>query len=162
MQAISGLSGYQQPQHQTTKITEQQGKDLTEFLSEYDAENLSDENAKEIVAKIQDLGIVPGAGLASVLSEAGVDARGLAEQAGISGPSGAGGPPGGPRGAGGPPPSGGGKGAESVDDAVVSLIADAVSAFEDSEDAESLWSILEPALEEAGYDTTQPVIDFYS
>ncbi|MEP3345448.1 MAG: hypothetical protein ABJN34_11410 [Litoreibacter sp.] len=151
----------QPPLSREPKLTESQGKELTNFLSDYDGDNLSDENAREIVSKIRDLGITPGSGLANVLSDAGIDARSLTQQAGIGPVARAPAeadvavrPP--------PPPEGAGRGGESVDDAVVSLISDAVKAYEESDDAENLWSVLKPALQEAGYDTTQPLVDFYS
>jgi hypothetical protein len=162
MQGISGYSGMPPPLSQEVKVTEKQGQELTDFLSDYDTENLSDENAKEIVSKIQELGITPGSGLASILGDSGIDARSLVQQAGISGPSGAGGP-GGLQGGRPPPPNdGAGTGSETVDDAVVTLISDAVKAYEESDEAETLWSVLEPALKDAGYDTSQPLVDFYS
>jgi hypothetical protein len=49
-----------------------------------------------------------------------------------------------------------------VDETAVSLIADAVNTYNSSDTTESLWSVLEPALQNAGYDTTKSVIDFYA
>jgi len=140
---------------QGANLTVAQSQNLTEVLSEYDAENLSDSDATEIVTQIKELGIRPGAGLESALSDAGFDATALAEQAGVGGRSDAAGPP--P-----PPPPSGGSGRESVDDTVLSLFEDAVQSYNETEDAESVWSILQPMLEEAGYDTSQSVISFYA
>lgn len=162
MQGISSMGGMPPPPPppQGAKMTEEQGQDLTDFLADYDTDDLSEDDAKQIVSKIQELGITPNADLASVLSGSGIEMQALGELAGISPPEG--GPPAGGPPPGGPPPSGGPRGSESVDETVVSMIAEAVEAYEDSDGSESLWSILEPALQEAGYDTSQPMIDFYS
>jgi hypothetical protein len=173
MQITSAMSYVQNNAQQSSKLTEQQGQKLTELLTNYDADNLSENDAKEIVSQIKELGIKPGSGLASALETSGIDAKGLAELAGIQGAEGAkpsGGPPGGggPGGSGGPPPGGGGKGRDSVDDTAVSLIADALESYTSATSStsesttESFWSVLEPALQAAGYDTTKSVIDFYA
>jgi hypothetical protein len=168
MQGISAASYMPSANLQASKLTDQQGQKLTELLTNYDAENLSEKDAKEIVSQIKELGIKSGSGLASALETAGIDAKGLAEKAGIQGPQGGqpNGPPpgggGGPGGAGRPPPGGGGKGRDSVDETAVSLIADAVKTYNSSDTSDSLWSVLEPELQNAGYDTTKSVIDFYA
>ncbi|SNR61416.1 hypothetical protein [Puniceibacterium sediminis] len=155
---------------QNSPLTQNQSTKLAETLSRYDADNLSDDDAKALVTSIRELGIKAGSGLADALGAAGIDAGDLAQKAGIGGP---GGPPGGKGGPGGPPPGGkggpppgggqGAKGVESVDEAVVSLIKDAAEAYEASEDEESSFAdILAAKLEEAGYDPSQPVVDFYA
>lgn len=172
MQITSAASYMQNNTQQSSKLTEQQGQKLNEFLTNYDSSNLSENDAKEIVSQIKELGIKAGSSLATALETNGIDAKGLAELAGVQGAEGAkpSGPPpgggkGGPGGAGGPPPSGG-KGRESVDDTAVSLISDALesytSAAETDGSTESFWAVLEPALQAAGYDTTKSVIDFYA
>lgn len=141
----------------SSKLSETESQQLTEILSNYNTEELSDDDAKTLVSRIQEIGIETGVGLANALNEAGIDAKELGTQAGVGGPKGANGPPGSGKGGGGP------QGVESVDDTIVSLVADAVDAYETSdEDSESVWSLLEPALEEAGYDTSVNLIDFYS
>jgi hypothetical protein len=173
MQITSAMSYMQNATQQSSKLTEQQGQKLTEFLTNYDSDNLTENDAKEIVSQIKELGIKSGSGLTSVLEENGIDAKGLAEMAGVQGAEGArpsGGPPGGggPGGAGGPPPGGGGKGRESVDETAVSLISDALESYTSATSStsdtttESFWSVLEPTLQAAGYDTSKSVIDFYA
>lgn len=156
---------------QSSKLTEQQGQKLNAFLTNYDSDNLSENDAKEIISQIKELGIKAGSGLATTLEENGIDAKGLAELAGVKGAKPSGGPPGGggpggggPGGSGGPPPSGGGKGRDNVDETAVSLIADALESYTNTTDTttETFWSVLEPALQAAGYDTTKSVIDFYA
>lgn len=145
------------PPRQDAKMTDEQTDSLNALLEGYDAEALSDEDAQALVSDIQDLGIKPGSDLSAALSNFGVDARELADQAGIG------------RGADGdrpPPPSGGRQetqGVGSVDSAAVSLISDAVDAYLSSEDGETtLQAFLEMAMEDAGYDTSQPLINFYA
>jgi hypothetical protein len=96
----------------------------------------------------------------SALEEDGIDAKGLAEPASMQGvdralPSG-------------DTPDGTGKGRDSVDDTAVPLIADALESHASATSGatgsttESFWSVLEPTLQAAGYDTTKSVIDFYA
>lgn len=173
MQITSAMSHMQNATQQSSKLTEQQGQKLNEFLTNYDSANLSEDDAKEIVSQIKELGIKSGSSLATALEENGIDAKGLAELAGVKGAESArpnGGPPGGggPGGAGGPPPGGGGKGRDSVDETAVSLISDALESYTSATSdtstttTESFWSVLEPTLQAAGYDTSKSVIDFYA
>lgn len=157
---MQGITGGMQAVHSArpeSKMTNEQSEKLSSLLESYDADSLSDDDAKKLVSEIKELDIQPGADLANALGESGIDARGLAEQAGI-GRGGEGGRP--------PPPPGGdqgSKGAASVDDAAVSLISDAVAAYEASNDeSESLQSILLSAMEEAGYDPSEPLVSFYA
>ncbi|UWQ97710.1 hypothetical protein K3729_09420 [Rhodobacteraceae bacterium S2214] len=148
-------AGYAAQSTQPTSITSQQAEKLTTFLADYDSSKLTESDAKKIVTQIKEIGIRPGSGLESLLSDNGIDAKDLANQAGIKGgdrPP----PP--------PPPEGGQGGSQSkgsVDTGIVALIADAVEAFAETDDAETVWSLLQPALEEAGYDTSQQMIDVY-
>ncbi|MEO9864986.1 MAG: hypothetical protein ABJO29_14010 [Yoonia sp.] len=147
-------AGYAAQSTQPTSITSQQAEKLTTFLADYDSSKLTESDAKKIVTQIKEIGIRPGSGLESLLSDNGIDAKYLVDQAGIKG--GERPPP--------PPPEGGQGGSQSkgsVDTGIVALIADAVEAFADTDDAETVWSLLQPALEEAGYDTSQQMIDVY-
>ncbi len=139
-----------------------QGQKLTVVLSIYYTNNLTNDDAKSLVAQIKEIGIESGTGLATALGDAGIDARALGKQAGVGGP-----PPGAPPPGGGPggscvPAPSAGKGRDSVDDSIVSLIAQAVESYQNSDTAETLWSVLEPVLPDAGYDTSKPSIDFYA
>ncbi len=154
---------------QSTKISDEQAEKLTDFLSNYDTNDLSDDDAKDIVSQIKELGISPSSDLTSALGDAGINAKDLAEQAGIGGASGPGGS-GGPGGPGGadrppppPPPPQETQGISSVDESIVTLIADAVETYADSDEEDgSSWNAVSSALEEAGYDTSVSLIDFYS
>ena len=142
-----------------SKMTSDQSEKLSALLESYDADSLSDEKAKALVSEIEDLGIQPGSDLTTALADSGIDPNGLAEQAGIGkGKEGNRPPP--------PPPPDGGQGfqgVDSVDDTAVSLISDAVEAYQTSDDeTATLESFLNTAMEEAGYDTSQPLISFYA
>ncbi|MCK0119649.1 hypothetical protein MWU61_03805 [Loktanella sp. F6476L] len=147
-------AGYAAQATQPTSITSQQAEKLTTFLADFDSSKLTESDTKKIVTQIKEIGIRPGSGLESLLSDNGIDAKDLANQAGIKGGDRP--PP--------PPPEGGQAGSQSkgsVDAGIVALIADAVEAFAVADDAETVWSLLQPTLEEAGYDTSQQMIDVY-
>lgn len=140
---------------------------LTDLLSQYDTSDLSDEDAKSIVDGIKELGISSSRELASVLRDSGVDARGLAQQAGVGGkeggppPGGGKGGPGGAGGPGGPGGSGGAgqsSGAKGPDETAVQLLEEAVAALAEGE--EDSTTSLSDLLQEAGVDVTQPIVDF--
>lgn len=147
-------------------LTETQSSGLTEVLSNYDAENLSDDDAKALVEEIKDLGIQRGSGLTEALGEAGIDARGLAQQAGISGSSGSNAPPeggqgGGPGGPGGAGGGGGAKGPESAEVQTMQAVLEQLQASEKEADTdENFATLLLQSLEDAGLDTSQPIVDF--
>lgn len=167
--AISTASMMQRPS-QTNSLTQEQSTKLADSLSKVAVDNLTDDDAKALVATIKELGISPGSGLTEALASAGIDARELADQAGIKGGGpGGNGPPGGP-GAGGPPPGGGGGpdgvgGASSssgVDDAILTLIQEAAESYAETETEETFAEILAATLTENGYDSSQPIVDFYA
>ncbi len=126
---------------------------LSDLLANYDTEDLSDEQAKEIVDGIKELDIAPGRGLAEALGTAGIDARALAEQAGLGAPGGRGGPGG---------PSGGGpKGPDSsAVETLRSVVEELLEATSDEEDSSTFSTLLSEALEAAGVDTSSPVLDY--
>lgn len=156
MQGITGGMQMMPPPRQDSKMTSEQSEKLSTLLESYDADSLSDKDAKNLVSEIQELGITPGSDLASALGASGINASALAEQAGIGkGGEGDRPPP--------PPPPSDGQGVASVDDTAVSLISDAVAAYQVSDDeTATLQSILEAAMEDAGYDTSKPLISFYA
>ena len=73
---------------------------IEETLAKYNADSLSESDAKEIVEIFKDAGIEPSKEFASALSSVGFDAKEIGDLAGVSGNGG----PGGGRPAGGPPP----------------------------------------------------------
>ncbi|MCG3268868.1 hypothetical protein [Yoonia sp. I 8.24] len=140
------------PKAQSLTDTQKQG--LEDVLSNYDVENLSDSDAKEIVSQIEELGIAKGQGLASALGDAGIDARGLAEQAGIGGAEGNGGrPP--------PPPGGGPKGPDEASISTLQSVVEQLQASVDASDEDvDFGTMLTQALEDAGLDTSSPIVDY--
>jgi len=140
--------------------TQQQG--LTEALSNYDTDNLSDDDAKSLVSDIQDLGIQKGHALTEALSDAGIDANQLAEQAGIAGrdkPTGPGGPGGGPGGGGGPSGAEASKGNSAAIETLQSIVDQLQETATDDDDL-SFSEQLAQALEDAGIDTSTPIVDY--
>lgn len=144
-------SGVSQAQQQTLS-TEQQ-EELSEILSEYDASDLSDEDASSIVSQIEELGISAGSALETALADAGFDARTIGDQAGVGEAGGMGGP----GGAGGP---GQQSGESTVDETLLDVLSEALDAYDSTEDdASSFVEMLTAKLDEAGYDTTKPLFD---
>lgn len=137
-------------QGQATLTTTQQDG-LTQLLAQYDAENLSDDDAKALVSGIQELGIKPGSGLTTALADAGIDARGLAEQAGLGKP---------------PPPGGGGgaQGSSGPDSAAVETLRSIVETLQaEAEEGETEFDFttaLIERMEEAGLNPYQPTLDY--
>lgn len=90
----SGMSmptGYR-PQNLPALSNDQQTL-ISETLSQYDADSLSEADAQSIVTTFQEAGIQPGKGLEEAMSVAGFDARSIGEKAGPQGPRPSGPPP---------------------------------------------------------------------
>ena len=106
-----------------TSSTEESSTDqeiIESILANYDADSLSQEDAKAIVTALQNAGIEPSSELESALDEAGFDAQEIGTLAGVGGPKGGGGmPP--------PPPS-----TEDVD-TLADILAELLEAEEDEE-----------------------------
>lgn len=132
----------------SAELTNDQSNSLKELLAEYDAENLTTSDAKDIVTQIQELGIRPGASLAEGLKDAGFDPEGLRQQAGIEGPRG-------PNGSGGPSQ---GLSQESV--AALETLQSILSEYEGETLDDTDWQSIMEQLEEAGVDTSRPIVDF--
>lgn len=73
----------------SSSLTEDQSSTLTDVLSGYDSENLTEAEAQEIVTALSEAGIEPGAALEEAMSEAGFDAQSVGDLAGVEGPQGA-------------------------------------------------------------------------
>lgn len=142
---------------QSTKLNEEQTAKIAELLSHMGTGNLKDSTAQTVVAEAKELRLISNADLAAALAEAGVDTSELTRQTGqgLMGRPEAPPPP--------PPPPQESKGIATVDEAIVELIAQAVEDFDVSqEDETTLGEAVLATLEEAGYDSSQPLIDFYS
>ncbi len=136
-------------------LTDEQTQGLDELMSEYDTASLSDADAEAIVSGISELGITPGEELAEALSGFGVDARELADQAGVGRPEG-------------PPPGGGGKGGgggegetSSVNEVALSVLESVLESMEEDDEitSEEFQELLETEMEAAGLDASESIMD---
>lgn len=85
---------FQQQSVNQNALSEEQKSSITDILSKYDPDNLSDEDVESIKEELKEAGVRPSPGLKSALEEAGFDAEAF-RPAGPP-PGGAGGPPPGP------------------------------------------------------------------
>ena len=100
-QAILSDFGFEAPDDSTSSnIASSQSDTISSILEDYDADNLSQSDAQEIVAALQEAGIEPSSELESAMAEAGFDAKEVGTLAGVQGQDG-------------PPPGGGGGGGGS-------------------------------------------------
>lgn len=76
-----------------SSLTDEQTATLTDVLSSYDADSLTEAQAQEIVAALSEAGIEPGAGLEEAMSELGFDAKTIGDLAGLGPAKGEQGPP---------------------------------------------------------------------
>ncbi len=142
---------------QSTKLNEEQTAKVAELLSQVGTGNLKDSTAQTVVAEAKELRLISNSDLASALADAGFDTSELTKQTG----QGLMGRPEGPPPP--PPPPQESKGIATVDDAIVELIAQAVEEYDVSQEEQTtLGEAVLATLEEAGYDSSQPLIDFYS
>ncbi|OIQ42458.1 MAG: hypothetical protein BM560_08580 [Roseobacter sp. MedPE-SWde] len=142
---------------QSTKLNEEQTAKVAELLSHMGTGNLKDSTAQTVVAEAKELRLISNADLAAALAEAGIDTSELSKQTGqgLMGRPESPPPP--------PPPPQESKGIATVDEAIVELIAQAVEDYDVSQEEETtLGEAVLATLEEAGYDSSQPLIDFYS
>lgn len=78
-----GSTGSMPPPPQNKQpLTAEQQQLLTETLAEFDADNLTEEDAQSIVATLSDAGIKPGKALGDAMAELGFDAPTIGELAG--------------------------------------------------------------------------------
>lgn len=134
-------------------INTQQADALKSVLSGYDASNISETDAKNIVSQVKDLGIAPGRPLTIVFAGEGFDAAAVGDKAGVGG----GDRPAPPQGKGGPNGQGGPKG--EVNTEALSALKLLVDAKEGEDISETEWTAFYEELEEQGIDTSKPFID---
>ena len=79
----SGASMPPQPRTEQSLTSDQQSV-ISDTLSEFDVDNLSETDALSIVAAFSEAGIQPGLALEKAVSEAGFDAKSIGELANIS------------------------------------------------------------------------------
>lgn len=150
---ISGISQSLSPTSplasKANALSDEQQADLKELLSKYDADTLSQSEAKEIVSGIESLGITEGAGLATAMATNGFDARSVGDMGGVKGDR----PPPPPR------PAGEAGGAGQVNSEALTALQLLMDSYEGSEITEEGWSSILTSLEEQGFDTSQPFVD---
>lgn len=73
------------PQKNTQSLTADQQAFITETLSQFDADNLTQESATSIVEAFAEAGIQPGSALETSLAELGFDAKSIGDLANVSG-----------------------------------------------------------------------------
>ena len=73
------------PPKNEQSLTADQQSFITEILSQFDADNLTQENATSIVEAFAEAGIQPGAALEASLTELGFDANSIGDLANVSG-----------------------------------------------------------------------------
>ena len=73
------------PQKNTQSLTTDQQAFITETLSQFDADNLTQESAISIVEAFAEAGIQPGSALEASLAELGFDAKSIGDLANVSG-----------------------------------------------------------------------------
>ena len=71
---------------QFRELTSAQKSTVQDILSNYDPENITEEDAQEIFAAFEEAGISPMKGMKEAVEEAGFDAEDLRTKAGIEGP----------------------------------------------------------------------------
>jgi hypothetical protein len=93
IQDIGNLQGMARPEFQQRVLTDDQKSKIADILSQYDPENITEEQAKEIFAKFREAGIQPARGMKEAIEGAGFDAENLRSLGMPSGPGEGGGPP---------------------------------------------------------------------
>jgi hypothetical protein len=97
--SMQQVMGMQRPPQ--ASLTDEQKTKINDILSQYDASNVTEDDAKAIFQAFKDAGIRPGPGMRETIEAAGFDAEELREE-GMSDSDKQGPPP--------PPPGGGGQG----------------------------------------------------
>lgn len=156
MQGMMGMSGT----YQSAALTDEQKTRVQDILSNYDADNITADDAKEIFKKFKEEGITPTKGLKEAIEEAGFDAESLRQQGLGDAQSMQG-----AMGAGGPPPMGGAELTEEQTSTVEDILADydpdsvteedAQAIFEKFRDAGIMGKGLKETIEAAGFDAEQ-------
>jgi hypothetical protein len=79
MQGMQGMMGMMGNGQIGSTLTDEQKATVSDILSEYDSENITADNAKEIFQRFKEAGITPQAGLKEAIEAAGFDAEKLRE-----------------------------------------------------------------------------------
>lgn len=155
----NSTSAAMRPQAQA--LTSDQSSKLAELLANYDAKNVTQADAKAIAAQVKDLGIQPGKAMAEAMNTQGFDAKAIGDMARPEQAGGKNGGKGGPEGSRPPPPpqAEGISAKGTVDDAAVSLLAEVLDSYADTEMTEDTWAEAMAKLSEQGVDLTKSMVD---
>jgi hypothetical protein len=87
IQGMGSMMGMGGISRQAQSLTDEQKQKIADILSQYDPENVSDEDAKAIFQAFKDAGITPAKGMKEAIEAAGFDAedlrtRGMSDQGG--------------------------------------------------------------------------------
>lgn len=136
-----------------TPLTPEQLSGLAKGLENYDPNNLSPSEAKDIVSRVKDLGISPGRGLASAMADAGFNAREVGQKAGL----GKEGPP--------PPPGEGGldspgaKTSGTINSEAITALKRLIEGYAGNDITDDDWTDILTAMDDRGYGLSQTLLD---
>lgn len=132
---------------QSPQISSAQSESLKNILSNFDANNISETDARNIVDKVKEVSVKPGQPLVLIFANEGFDAKSIGQKAGAEGQR--------------PPPPGGGKGGPKgeINTEALSALTQLLEAKDGEEVTETEWNDFYTGLENQGVDTSKPFID---
>lgn len=143
-------SGFQAPLARTEQsLTQNQQDIITQTLTQFDADLLSDSDAKSIVETFSNAGIQPGKALESAVSALGFDAKSIGELVGIERPEH------GNR----PPPQQSNEEITELVDYLTKLLEETLSANNTELSDDQKLTIYQKINEKFGYDEDSSIID---
>jgi len=129
---------------QSASITEDQQAQLEDLLSEFDADNLTTEDATSIISSVQEMGIEPSQSLVDLMADSGFDAQAIGDMGGANRPA----PP--------PPPQ---ESATTESAEMVSFLEELLESYDTDElSTENKDSILAAVQEKFGLTATDSLI----
>lgn len=133
-------------------LTDDQQAQITDILSQYSADELTEDDAKSIVESFSELGITPGKALQEAMSANGFDAKEVGDLAGV-------GPQKGQQGEGGmqPPPPPRNEVSSSTE--LVSFLENILEDYDDQLTDDEKDSILSAVRDEFGLESGQSIIN---
>lgn len=151
--SLFSQNSYAAVQRSVMGVSGQQVDAIKSVLSNYDANNISTKDAKNIATEVKELGIAPGRTLAIVFAGEGFDAAKIGEAGAVGGTDRAAGQR--------PPPPGSGEGGQKghINTEAVAALTLLLEANESDDISDDQWSSFYEELEAKGVDATQPFID---
>ncbi len=133
-------------------LTEENQQLISDTLSQFDPDNLTEADALTIVETLSEAGVQPGQGLETALSELGFDAKSIGDLAGVSQSEGSRPPP--------PPPQQSTEEISELVDFVTTLLEEKLAESSDDsltdEDRESIYAQIN---EKFGFDNDDSIIN---